>query len=301
MNISNSIIICTRNRPKDIIQALNSLEKQTELPNEIIIVDSSDKQLLNFPDFINNFSATKFPQTNLIYKHTKPGLTYQRNIGIKFATSEVVHFFDDDVVLENNYLEEMNKIFIEHPEYSGGMGDIENIPANKKSFNLLLRKIFMLQRIYSSGKFTLSGMPQHPYGTNKFKPVQVLGGCLMAYRKPVFEKHLFDENLKRYCYMEDCDFSARVSFEHKLFYNPKAKLKHFHSELARDRVEENRAMYIKNYSYLFFKNFYPKNKFKIFAYIWTITGLFSEGLIYRNMAYLRGYFKGLKSFYFTSK
>lgn len=299
MNISNSIIICTRNRPADIIQVLNSIETQTEKPNEIIIVDSSDNQLLNLPDFVNNFSAIKFPQTNLIYKHTEPGLTYQRNIGVKAATCDIIHFFDDDVVLENNYLQEMNKIFIEHPQYAGGMGTIENIPANKKSFNLFLRKIFMLQRIYASGKFTLSGMPQHPYGTDKFKSVKVLAGGLTAYRSFIFKKHLFDENLKRYCYMEDCDFSARVSFEYPLFYNPKAKLKHFHSELARDRVEESRAMYIKNYSYLFFKNFYPRNKFKIFAYIWTITGLFAEGLIYRNMPYLRGYFKGLKSFYFN--
>ncbi|MFC1842908.1 glycosyltransferase family 2 protein [Candidatus Dependentiae bacterium] len=297
MSISSSVIVCTRNRPADVVNFLDSLKKQTEKPNEVIIVDSSDEEIYKNPIFFESFSSKHFPKTKLIYKHTAPGLTYQRNIGAKAASCQVIHFFDDDVILEKNYLQQMNHVFAQNPQYAGGMGDITNIPKKKRSFNTILRNLFMLQRIYSSGKFTLSGMPKHPYGTNTFKQVEVLGGCVMAYRSWVFKKHFFDEKLKKYCYMEDCDFSRRISYEHPLFYNPKAKLKHLHSPVSRDRIEENKAMYIKNYSYLFFKNFYPKNRLKIFAYTWSILGLFAEGILYRNKAYLKGYFKGLKNFF----
>lgn len=301
MSISSSIIVATRNRPDDIANFLDSLEQQTVKPNEIIIVDSSDKILCEYPSFLEHFSAKKFPNIRLIYKHTKPGLTYQKNIGVKAASCEIIYFFDDDIILEKNYLQDINKIFEENPIYAGGMGDISNIPPQKNISAFLsrfLKKIFMLPSVYSSGKFTLSGMPQHSYGTNKFKEVEVLGGGLTAYRSWVFKKNLFDENLKNYAFMEDCDFSRRVSYKHPLFYNPKAKLKHLESPVARDKLEINRAMFIRNYSYIFFKNFYPKNKLKVIAYFWSIIGLFAEAIFYRkNKSYLKGYTLGLIGFW----
>jgi len=297
MSISSSVVVATKDRPDDIINFLNSLEKQAVKPNEIIIIDSSDTPLWKNKNFLNNFNSKKFPKIKMIYKHTNPGLTLQRNIGVKAASCNVIHFFDDDVILEKNYLQEINKTFETNPQYAGGMGDIKNIPIQKKSFNTFLRKLFMLQRIYDCGKFTLSGMPRHTYGTKQFKNVEVLGGCLMSYRSWVFKKNVFDETLEKYSYMEDCDFSRRVSYEHPLFFNPNAKLQHLQSPISRDKIEANRAMFIKNYSYLFFKNFYPKNKLKIIAYWWSIIGLFTEAILYRNKAALKGYLKGLKRFY----
>jgi len=299
MSISSSIVVATRNRPDDIIHFLNSVKKQTVKPREIIIIDSSDKPLYKYPIFLENFSSKKFSKIRLIYKHTAPGSAYQRNEGIKVASSELTYFFDDDAILNKDYLEKMNLIFEKNPQYAAGMGDIENISKNKQSLSLFLRKIFMLQRIYSSGKFTWSGMPTHPYGTKKFKNIEVLSTCLMGCRTKILKNNLFDEILTGYAYMEDCDLARRISYKFPVFYLPDAKIKHIASPISRDKIEENRAMFIKNYSYLFFKNFYPKNKLKILAYIWSITGLFVEAIVYRNKAYLKGYVKGLKNYYFS--
>ena len=103
---TNSVIICTRNRLKDLLVALQSICMQTVLPDEIIIVDSSDIAI----------SKENFPKINLIYKHTSPGLTKQRNEAIDLASGEILYFFDDDVELEPNYIEEMQKIFEKNPE-----------------------------------------------------------------------------------------------------------------------------------------------------------------------------------------
>ncbi len=300
IKLTCSVIVATRNRLADLLMCLDSLQKQTFVPTELIIVDSSDNKLSEEQKFTKKYSAQLFPKTKLIYKHTGPGLTYQRNIGIKLASGEILYFFDDDTVLNNDYIEQMQSAFFANKKYVGGMGSINGVSQKKITFRRMLRTLFLLQRDQSSGMFTWSGMPTHTYGTKKFKNVEVLGGCCMAYRKSVVKKELFDENLSRYSYMEDCDFSCRASRQGELFFNPQACLDHNHSPLARDNIENNRAMYIKNYSYLFFKNFYPKNYFKIIAYYWSVIGLFLEAILDRNGPYIKGYCKGLKQFYSNS-
>lgn len=296
--ITSSVIICTRNRPADILICLHSLAKQTVCADEIIIIDSSDAPLESNNEFQQLFTPTHFGITHLVYRHTAPGLPYQRNVGISLATQEVVHFLDDDVILTPSYLQIMNETFANHPEYAGGMGTVTNIPVPlKRNWFRAMRHLFLLQRDYASGNFTWSGMPTHAYGLHELKSVAVLGGCCMAYRRSVFVKHLFDEKLERYAFMEDCDFSCRVWRDALLFYNPHAQLEHHPSKANRDGIVDNRAMYIKNYSYLFFKNFYPRNRLKVIAYAWSVTGLFVEAAITRNSDYLKGYCKGLKQYY----
>lgn len=297
-SITSSVIICTRNRPADIILCLRSLTQQTVCANEIIIIDSSDVPLESNAEFQQMFAQAHFPGTKLVYQHTAPGLPYQRNKGISLATQKLVHFLDDDVILSPTYVQIMNETFADDPAYAGGMGTVTNIPVPlKRNWFRAMRHLFLLQRDYSSGNFTASGMPTHAYGLNELKLVAVLGGCCMSYRRSIFVKHLFDEKLERYAFMEDCDFSCRVSYDAPLFYNPNAKLEHNPSKANRDGIVDNRAMYIKNYSYLFFKNFYPRNRLKVVAYAWSITGLFVEAIITRNSDYLKGYYKGLKQFY----
>lgn len=274
--MKTSVIVCTRNRIHDLLCMLDSTAKQTVLPDEIIIVDSSTQPINQDDRFQSIWSQSVF-SCKLIYKHTTPGLTYQRNQGVLLAAGDIIYFFDDDVVLSQTYIEEMNRAFHENPAYGGGMGTVSNIGSYKPRVNIP-RALFFLQRNYASGKFTVSGMPTHAYGRNEFTTVEVLGGCCMAFRSFVFERYGFDEALHLYGYMEDCDFSYRVSRSWPLFYNPRAQLEHRESPLNRDSVIDNKAMFIANYTYLFFKNFYPKSKWKIGAYWWSIAGLFLKQL-----------------------
>jgi len=291
--LTNSVIICTRNRLADIQQCLLSLAQQTLQPEEIIVVDSSDKLLEDEVSFINIFNIGTFPNTKLMYKHTKAGLPYQRNVGVSLASGDIIYFFDDDVSLEKDYLATMHCSFVEHSTYGGGMGSITKVAPKRNNIDRFIRNIFFLQRDHASGSFTLSGMPTHAYGTGTFKRVQVLGGCCMAYRSFVFKKYTFDEQLNGYAYMEDCDMSARVAQDYLLFFNPNAKLTHTNSPVGRDNIIKNKAMFIKNYRYLFFKNFYPNNRLKIIAYYWSIVGLFIQALLLRDKQILWGYLQGL--------
>jgi len=219
-----SVIICTRNRIESLLECLESMRYQTTSPDELIIVDSSDIPLITQKSFTTFFTSTYFTNTVLIYQHTKPSLTHQRNVGIDQAHGDVIYFFDDDVILSHDYIKEMQRIFAGHPHYGGGMGTITNIAEYKPTLRYALRTFFLIQRSHATGMFTCSGMPTHTYGTDSFKNVQVLGGCCCAYRAQILAKCRFDEYLERYAYMEDCDLSKRASRHCKLFFNPYARL-----------------------------------------------------------------------------
>ncbi len=295
--LTASVILCTRNRCNDLIACLKSLAVQTELPYEIIIVDSSDVPLREHAPFRAVFTHLLFPATKLHYLHTKPGLTFQRNEGIRKAAGEIIYFFDDDVILSSSYLAAMQKVFYSYPHYAGGMGDISNINKEASRRYRWFRRFFLLPHEGGSGNFTWSGMPTHPYGTNQFRSVEVVGGCCMAFRAAIVAQFMFDETLHGYCYLEDADIAWRISRTAPLFFNPEAKLEHKESPVARARYVDVSAMFVYNYSYLFFKNWYPVQRLKIMGYWWSIGGLFLQAIIMRNRLQLRGFVKGLYLFY----
>lgn len=289
-----SIIICTRNRLADVCTFLPTLSAQSMPATELIIVDSSTESLQNSIEFTKLFNATHFPNTKLMYLHTQPGLTFQRNRGIEKASGDILFFFDDDVTLELNYLQVMHDTFQKHPDYAGGMGTVTNLKPYSFNAYRIFRMFFLLDRNHARGNFTLSGMPTHAYGNTQLQDVQVLGGCCMAFRGWALKQQQFDEKLRMYGYMEDCDISKRLSEMYKLFYQPEARLEHHESPLNRDRLKHNRAMFIANYSYLFFKNFYPHARWKIIFYYWTILGLLLEGILRMDMQVFAGYIIGLR-------
>jgi len=294
---TSSVILCTRNRHDDLKRCLRSLHAQTASAMQLIIVDSSDTPVTTDATIVQLCDQIKQKNTQVLLLHTAPGLPSQRNRGIAHAHADILYFFDDDVELEPAYLERMNEVFEQYPQFAGGMGRVMNVSKAPSWKYRLFRSFFLLSQDYASGHFTWSGMPTHVFGTHHWQSVEVLSGCCMAYRRQVFTHHVFDEQLGGYAYMEDCDFSRRVSYQSPLFFNPAARLSHFHSPINRDAVVKNRAMLMHNYSYLFFKNFYPKNKLKVIAYAWSVLGLLLEAVLIRRWDYLRGYWHGLRQFY----
>jgi glycosyltransferase involved in cell wall biosynthesis len=82
-----SIIICTYNRPHKVRELLSLLFLQTQLPREIIVVDSSEienKELKN--------------RSKVIYlRSSHKNQPYQRYLGFLKSTSDYLLFLDDDM------------------------------------------------------------------------------------------------------------------------------------------------------------------------------------------------------------
>lgn len=239
-------------------------------------------------------SVDFLPKTRKKYIHTAPGLTRQRNRGIDTATGDILYFFDDDTILKPEYLATMQDTFTQFPHYIGGMGNVTNIAPYRLTPHRIFKKIFFHQHDYGTGNFTLSGVPTHVYGTQKFRTIKTIGGCCMSFRKKLFEHERFDEKLNRYGYLEDADLARRAGKWGTLFYQPSARLEHHHSPLNRDAIVDNRAMFIANSWYLFFKNEWPEHKIKFVPFVWSNVGYVIEAAVFfRSRRHLMGFFRGL--------
>lgn len=285
-----SLIMCTRNRMNELLRFNESLISQSRLPDEYIIVDSSDLPLDQIPTFQNKMKKIE-ELIQVHYIHSEKGLTKQRNIGVKSSTGDLLFFFDDDIILHTDFLKEIETTFHSSSEYWGGMGNITNEFQREKVLGFkktlieflsigykIFHLLFLLEGGSKSGRFTLSGFTNLPHGRKDFTETECLSGGLTAYRKEVFQEFKFDEMVTGYSYMEDVDFSRRVSFKYKLFYNPKAMCEHWHGEGGRGDLVENRKGYMCNYRYFYFKNIYSRNKSSILAHWWSVFGLFIEAI-----------------------
>jgi GT2 family glycosyltransferase len=288
-----AVIICTRNRLQPLLICLESLAVQTYPISQLIVVDSGDQRLSSVTEFTNVFNSARFPGTDLKYLHTQPGLTFQRNRGIACVDADIVFFFDDDVVITPKYIELLMETFDSCPEYGGGMGTIAGVRPFQTRPGDYLRRLFLLNYSSADGHMQKSGFPTHPHGRSEFMDVEILSGGLTAYRRDVLKEFDFDETVTGYSYMEDVDFSFRVSRRCKLFYDPRAVVEHRHAATGRGQIAENRKMYLVNHNYFFFKNIYPSCPWCIIPYLWAVTGLFVLALLNRRWQALRGYCQGV--------
>ena len=198
-----TVAICTKDRHEQLLDTLDSLLEQTRLPDELVIVDASSDDAGSSLDS----RLARFPKAT--HLRADPGLTRQRNIAIDAAAGDLVFFFDDDVLLDERYLEIMTAVFDDdHDKRLGGaMGQIMSRGFRAKKLYELAADIFLLNDTHGSGQLKLSGFPCFAHGHMTPFNVESLSGCCMVFRREVLKKHRFDESLGGYAYMEDVDFS----------------------------------------------------------------------------------------------
>lgn len=88
-----SVILPTHNREAELMRAVRSVYRQTELPNELIIVDDGSYRAVTTQIFANAPTDLK---CILLRNETPKGANFARNRGISHATSDWIMFLDDD-------------------------------------------------------------------------------------------------------------------------------------------------------------------------------------------------------------
>ena len=298
MNEKISVIIPTKNRTQDVIRCLNSIKIQTMLPDEVVIVDSSDTEELKSKLNIFNDLSIKY------IHDIEASLTRAENIGIEDSIGDIIIILDDDVILEKNHIEEIIRVFDIYPaEKIGGVtGNVmSNQPKSliKRFFSFgmhVFATMFFLLR-YGNGKFQLSGMPTTIRNADKITECEFLFGCDMAFRKDVIAEFKFDENFHGYSWGEDDDIAYRVSRKYQNLYTPFAKFVHANSPSMGGNKYAEMKMGIENHYYLFRKNL-PQNLKHKFAFWWSVVGLFVNeaimGGMKRDSRGVRGLASGMK-------
>jgi len=293
-----SVIIPTKNRAKEMIKCLSSISIQTRIPDEVVIVDSSDNQNLRH-------KIKQFRNLSIYYIHTEPGLELQRNVGIKKSNGNIIVFSDDDTIWDKDYLKEIERVFNEFPKNIGGVTGnpiqkrIDLIKNILTKIEHIIPKIFLLTTI-DNGKFKLSGRPSIlPVDIKEITPCEFLFGFSMAFKRDVITRFWFDENLKGYVWNEDDDIAYRVSRKYQNYFTPFAKILHSQprrAAQATDFIAKQKK--IEYHYYLFNKNLPKDFKHKI-AFWWSVIGMLMEeiiiGIIKRNLKGVLGIFAGLKN------
>lgn len=259
--LSASIIIPTFNRPLELKNCIQSILRQTIKPNELIIMDDGYTSELPL-----EVECKKAGIRYVYHKKEQRGLTRSRNIGVSMAQSDIIFFFDDDVVLSPSYLEEILKIY--RDDSSGAVGGVGGVITNFSHLGFIgyirqfVEGFFMISgfkegRVLPSGfcvNFAESGFP-----VKSISPVDFLPGCAMSFRKTIFQEFSFDtKRYLNYGYGEDKDFTFRVSRRYALIINPGAKLEHLQSP----HMRSDKRQRVKNFvldRYLFFQNYIRKS------------------------------------------
>jgi GT2 family glycosyltransferase len=114
-----SVIICTYQRGKKLVETLNAIINQT-LPHEDyeVIVVNNDPNDLDFPNLFAEIHSQEFadhPDHFRILLCPILGLSHARNAGIAEARGEILLFLDDDSIAQENVLESYWKVFSKHP------------------------------------------------------------------------------------------------------------------------------------------------------------------------------------------
>jgi GT2 family glycosyltransferase len=98
-------IVCTRDRPELLEQALRSVCAALRPSDELIVVDSASRT--GEPAEVARAAGATVVRVEL------PGLTRARNAGLAAAAAPIVAFTDDDCVVASDWLECVEKAFLD--------------------------------------------------------------------------------------------------------------------------------------------------------------------------------------------
>ena len=115
--LSLSIVIPTKDRHELLKRILNYLKKNTFFFNEVLVIDSSKKNIFRENEIKNNFK-----KLNIKYYNTQPSTSMQRNLGLKHINkkNKFIMFLDDDIEFNDNAFKIMYKyLFTLSPDIIG--------------------------------------------------------------------------------------------------------------------------------------------------------------------------------------
>jgi GT2 family glycosyltransferase len=242
-----SVVIATKGRPGDLRQTLASLARCDPAPGETIVVDGDPARSAEA------VAASAENGLPVRYVHSAPGLTRQRNEGVRHARGEIVVFLDDDVDLDGQLFAALERGYAE-PNVVGATGRV--LEAGVRRFG---NKLSPVRRLLLAGgregTMTSFGYPRRLLRNDRESDVEFMQGCLMSGRRDAVARVGFDERLRGYALAEDEDFSYRLSRLGRVRYLPDAVVRHKNTGFRSSRSRQFNRDVVVNRAYLFRKNF----------------------------------------------
>lgn len=285
-----SIIIPTKNRKFDLINAINSIVVQMSESDELIIIDQSTNNLRN--EVLKNLPNDRY--SHLIkYFHCSESvrsLPEARQRGVEKATKDYIFFLEDDIELCEDTINSVKLIFSNDENLAGGCG----IDANTKPSHIY-KLLFTISHLglYFDRRVLADLYPHNHSGL----PSKFLSGGISFYRAKVFEKVQFDLRNDFFA-LEDMDFSYRVNRK----FGPTSTKVFSHIRILHHQSPLNRAQDYQRWSrkireYLTFHKKFKRNIWDDLAIYWLLTCLgalsIANSCMSLNPAIIKGFLSGL--------
>lgn len=198
-----TVIIPTYNRADTLIRTFKCLEASIDGPEEVIIVDQSNKE--DLAQQIKDMCDESSLPIRYIYRK-EPSSAAARNVGIDAATHDILVFMDDDVdVKENTFINIRNLLGDSSIAMVGGINESDPIPNSILGY-FFGKKSWRKRKI---GHVTKAVYGRFPSVLKEQTPTEWCMGFFFVIRKSLTNKWglRFDEHFKGYCYAEDLDFT----------------------------------------------------------------------------------------------
>lgn len=246
-----SIIILNYNGSKDTKECLESLENQTYKNFEIILVDNGSRE----DDFnqLRQFVERSSLKIKLVGLKENKGFTGGNNIAVKHCKGEYIVCLNNDIVVEDNWLENLVKPFSQDNEKIAAVGS-------------LIKNYYDREKVdYSGGKINIFGQVKaFTKDEISHKKVFTLPGASF-----IIKKQILKEIEPLFCpeffpgYYEEIDLSWRL---YNLGYKISVVLdsivyhKRGASSRTKNSIKRKRVSFIRNKYLTFYRNL-PTGKF----------------------------------------
>lgn len=183
-----AIIIATTGRPDMIAHTVPRFSRQTRPADRILVVGAQEADVAS----VRDLDGVE------IYISEK-GLCKQRNVGLNKIAGDcdIALFFDDDFLAADDFLANMERLFLADPSLVGLTGKLVADGAHTSQID------------FADAERQLDVSNDRP------APLRMettwLYGCNMAMRMSAVGDQRFDEDLPLYGWQEDVDFSRRLN------------------------------------------------------------------------------------------
>lgn len=184
-----SLLLTSKNEGKHIKQFFNCLEKQTRMPDEIVVVDSSY-------DRTEELMRPYVDKHNIKYLHTETyNCGHGRSVGFPLTTGDIIILTDFDALLKENWLEELVKPF-DNPDVHVVQGQVLFYSLDKEE-----------NQMWSKG------LPEQGQYTNH---------CNIAFRRHVIEENPWDPMIN----LDDVEMGYKIKGKYIVHGQKSAVVQH---------------------------------------------------------------------------
>lgn len=187
--------IPTAGRRDQLRLTLKNLARQTKLPARVLVCPASS-------DDFDQVAAAALPFP-VVYVESARGLSLQRNAIMRLAhqAEDFLVFFDDDFYAASDYIERSCRLMTSERDIAIATHHPELDGASNRGIR------------HDDAMRTIRRVESQPAPPIRVYPTYAGYGCNMVLRLSLIREHdlWFDENLPLYSWLEDVDFSRRVS------------------------------------------------------------------------------------------